>query len=60
MVAQTNSNKPKKQNLYPSLNFFKSLKKKEYFQRHPMMPPSPYFQNQTKIPPKNKTIGEYL
>ena len=42
------------------LNFFKRLKKKEYSQRHSVMPPSPSFQNQTKIPPKKKTIGQYL
>ena len=31
-----------KRNLYPpSLSFFKRLKKKEHFQRHSMMPPSP-------------------
>ena len=46
--------------LYPSsLNFFKRLKKKEYSQRHSMMPPSPSFQNQTEIPPKKKTIAQY-
>ena len=42
------------------LNFFKSLKKKEHSQRQSMMPPSPSFQNQTYIPRKKKTIGQYL
>ena len=39
--------------------FQKVEKKKEYSQRHSMMPPSPSFQNQTEIPPKKKTIGQY-
>ena len=34
------------------LKFFKRLKKKEHSYRHSMTPPSPQFQNQTKIPPK--------
>ena len=42
------------------LKFFKRLKKKEHSYRHSMTPPSPQFQNQTKIPPKKKTIGRYL
>ena len=42
-----------------SLNSFKRLKKKEYSQRHSMMPPSPSFQNRTKITPKKKTIAQY-
>ena len=41
------------------LNFFKSLRKKEHSQRHSMTPP-PTFKNQTKIPPKKKTIDQYL
>ena len=40
--------------------FFKRLWKREHSQRHSMMPPSPSFQNQTNIPPKRKTIGQYL
>ena len=49
-----------KENLVPIfLKFFKRLKKKEHSQRHSVMPPSPSFQNQTEIPPKKKTIGQY-
>jgi len=50
-----NSIKHIKRNWCPSsLNSFKRLKKKEYSQRHSMVPPSPSFQNQTKIPPKKE------
>ena len=53
MASQVNSTITTKMSLYPSsLNFFKRLKKKEHSQRHSMRPPSPSFQNQTKIPPK--------
>ena len=49
-----------KEELVPILlNSFKRLKKKEYSQRHSMMPPSASFQNQTEIPPKKKTIAQY-
>ena len=42
MASQVNYTKHTKRKLYPlSLNFFKRLKKKEYSQRHPVMPPSP-------------------
>ena len=50
-----------KEELVPSsLNSFKRLKNKEYSQRHSMRQPSPSFQNQAEIPPKKKTIGQYL
>ena len=42
MASQVNSIKQIKRNWCPSsLNSFKRLKKKEYTQRHSMMPPSP-------------------
>ena len=61
MASQANSIKHIKRIWCPSsLNFFKRLKKKEHSQRHSMRPPSPSFQNQTKIPPKKKTVGQHL
>ena len=49
-----------KEELVPILlKLFQKVKKKEYSQRHSMMPPSPSFQNQTEIPPKKKTIAQY-
>ena len=41
------------------LNSYRKLQKKVNFQTHSMRPPSPWFQNQTKIPQKKKTTGQY-
>ena len=41
------------------LKFFKKLQRKEHFQTHSMMPPSPWYQNQTKTTQKKKTTGQY-
>ena len=52
-----------KEELIPILpKFFQRLKKKEHSQRHSMKPLSPKYQkqNQTKILPKNKIIGQCL
>ena len=47
MASQVKSTKQTRRNLHPySYNFSKRLKKKEYSQRHSMMPPLPSFQNQ--------------
>ena len=60
MASQANSTKHTKKNLNPSfLNFSKRLKKKEHSQRQSVKPPSPSYQNQTKILPKRKIIGQY-
>ena len=39
--------------------FQKKLQKKGYSQTHSMRPPSPWYQNQTKIPQEMKTTGRY-
>jgi len=59
MASQAKSTKHAK-NLYPSfLNLSERFKKKEHSQRHSMKPLSPLYQNQTKILPKKKIIGQY-
>ena len=51
------STKHTKRNLYPSFLNFSKVLKKEHSPKHSVVPPS---QNQTKILPKKKTIGQYL
>ena len=48
------------ENLHQSfLKSSKRLNRKEHSQSHPMMPPSPWYQNQTKTTLKKKTTGQY-
>ena len=60
MASQVNFTKHIK-NLYQSFSHSsKRLKRKEYFQRHSIKPPSSWYQKQAKIPPKKKITGQYF
>ena len=55
MASQENSTKPTKKNLYQSFsNFSKTLKRREPSEKYSMKAPSPWYQNQTKTPPKKE------
>ena len=41
------------------LRHFKKLQRKEHSKTHSMRPPSPWYQNQTKIPQKKKTTDQF-
>ena len=41
------------------LKLFQKIAEEVNSQTHSMRPPSPYFQNQTKMPQKKKTTGQY-
>ena len=41
------------------LKLFKKLQRKEHSQTHSMRPPSPLYQNQTKVLQKKKTTDQY-
>ena len=58
MASQVNSAQHTK-NLHPSFLNFSERLKKEHFQRHSMKPLSSQYQNQAKVPPKKKIIGQY-
>ena len=46
-------------NIYASETIPKTLQRKEYSQTHSIRPPLPWYQNQTKIPQKKKTTGQF-
>ena len=41
------------------LKLFQKIAEEVNSQNHSIRPPSPYFQNQTKMPQKKKTTGQY-
>lgn len=61
MPSQENSTKYVEKNLHYFFSYAaKKLMRREHLPRQSINSPSPWYQNQTRIPQKNKITGQYL